>query len=158
MPWREVSPMDEKIRFIEAYQADVFNFRELCAFFGISPKPGYKWVRRWKAEDRPGLKDRSHATLSCPHKTRQDVVSALLAIRRGHPRWGQAKLLQILHKQRPSLPLPARSAAAQLFKRHGLVKPRRRRPHPGHPGPGANPHVASQLRLDRRLQGPVQDP
>jgi transposase InsO family protein len=131
--------MDEKIRFIEAFQASVFNFAELCAFFGISRKTGYKWVERWKAEGRLGLQDRSHATLSCPHRTRQDVVAALLAIRRKHPSWGPAKLLRILRRQRPSLPLPARSTAALLFKRHGLVKPRRRRPHPGHPGLGQTP-------------------
>ncbi len=46
MPWREYSPMDEKIRFIETFQAGVFNFTELCAFFDISRKTGYKWVER----------------------------------------------------------------------------------------------------------------
>lgn len=49
------------------------------------------------------------------------------------------RLLRILRKQRPSLLLPARSTAAQLFTHHGLVKPRRRRPHPGHPGLGQTP-------------------
>ena len=42
MPWREYSPMDEKIRFIETFQAGVFNFTELCAFFDIPRKTGYK--------------------------------------------------------------------------------------------------------------------
>jgi hypothetical protein len=41
MPWRAVLPMDEKIRFIETFQAGVFNFTELCAFFDISRKTGY---------------------------------------------------------------------------------------------------------------------
>ncbi len=139
MPWRAVLPMDEKIRFIETFRAGVFNFTELCAFFDISRKTGYKWVERWKAEGRAGLEDRSHATRSCPHRLRQDVAAVLLAIRRKHLGWGPAKLLRILHNQRPSLPLPARSTTAELFKRHGLVKPRRRRPHPVHPGLGMTP-------------------
>jgi len=139
MPWRECSPMDEKIRFIETFRAGVFNFTELCAFFDISRKTGYKWVQRWKAKDRAGLEDRSHAVHSCPHRLRQDVAAVLLTIRRKHLSWGPAKILRILHGQRPSLPLPARSTAAELFKRHGLVKPRRRRPHPGHPGLGLTP-------------------
>jgi len=136
MPWREVSPMDEKVRFIEAFRSGVFNFTELCAFFGISPKTGYKWVGRWKEQGQAGLEDRSHAVRSCPHQMGEDVAAVLLAIRRKHRGWGPAKLLRIVHKRRPSLPLPARSTTAALFKRHGLVKPRRRRPHPGHPGLG----------------------
>ena len=104
MPWRAVLPMDEKIRFIETFEAGVFNFTQLCAFFDISCKTGYKWVERWKAGGRPGLEDRSHATLSCPHRMRDDVAAVLLAIRRKHSGWGPAKLLRIVHKRRPSLP------------------------------------------------------
>ena len=84
MPWRAVLPMDEKIRFIETFRAGVFNFTELCAFFDISRKTGYKWLQRWKAKDRAGLEDRSHAVHSCPHRLRQDVAAVLLTIRRKH--------------------------------------------------------------------------
>jgi hypothetical protein len=77
-----VLPTDEKLRFIEAFLADVFNFSGLCAFFGISRRAGYKWVERWKSVGRPGLTDRPHATPSFPHRTQADVVAALPAIRR----------------------------------------------------------------------------
>ena len=130
MPWRAILPMDEKIRFIETFHGDIFTVTELCALFGITRKTCYKWLERWKADGRPGL----------------------LAIRRHHPSWGAAKLLRIVHRRRPSLPLPARSTAAAVFKRHNLVKPRRRSPHPGHPGLGHTPHVASQRGLDGRFQ------
>src|SRR3990172_3738306 len=101
MPWRAVLPMDEKIRFIQTYRAGVFNFTELCAFFGISCKTGYKWVERWKAEGREGLEDRSHATHSCPHRIRQDVAALLFSLLPTHIGFGPAKLLRIVHKQRP---------------------------------------------------------
>src|SRR3989304_7629470 len=116
MPWRAILPMDEKIRFIETFQAGVFNFTELCAFFDISRKTGYKWVERWRAEERAGLEDRSHATLSCPHRMREDVAAVLLAIRRKHRGWGTAKVVRMVHKRGPSLPPPARSTTAALFK------------------------------------------
>src|SRR3990172_2053705 len=124
MPWRELSPMDEKVRFIEAFRSGVFRFAELCAFFDISRKTGYKWVGRWKEQGRAGLEDRSHAVRCCPHGMREDVAAVLLAIRRKHRGWGPAKLLRIVHKRRPSLPLPARSTTAARFKRHGLVEQR----------------------------------
>lgn len=139
MPWRAISPMDEKVRFIETFHGDVFSFTELCALFGIARKTGYKWLERWKEDGRLGLEDRSHAPRSFPHRMREDVTAELLTIRRHHPSWGPAKLLRIVRRRRPSLPLPARSTVAALFKRCGLVKPRRRRPHPGHPGLGQTP-------------------
>src|SRR3990170_305917 len=88
MPWRELSPMDEKVRFIEAFRSGIFKFSELCAFFDISRKTGYKWVGRWKEQGRAGLEDRSHAVRSCPHRMREDVAAVLLAIRRKHRGWG----------------------------------------------------------------------
>lgn len=136
MPWRAILPMDEKIRFIETFQAGVFNFAELCAFFDITRKTGYKWVERWRAEGLAGLEDRSHAPRSCPHRMGEDVAAALVAMRRRHPSWGPAKVLRVVQRQRPRLRLPARSTTAELFRRLNLVKPRRRRPHPGHPGLG----------------------
>src|SRR4030065_376287 len=121
MPWRAILPMDEKIRFIETFQAGVFNFAELCAFFDITRKTGYKWVERWRAEGRAGLEDRSHATLSCPHRMREDVAAVLLAIRRKHRGWGPAKLLRIVRGRQPSLPLPARSTPGAPLQWHGVV-------------------------------------
>src|SRR3972149_3229594 len=114
MPWRELSPMDEKVRFIEAFRSGVFRFAELCAFFVISRQTGDKWVGRWKEQGRAGLEDRSHAVRCCPHGMREDGAAVPLANPREAPGWG----------------------AAELVKRHGLVKPRRRRPHPGHSGLG----------------------
>src|SRR3970282_2391705 len=100
MPWRAVLPMDEKIRFIETFQAGVFNFTALCAFFDISRKTGYKWVERWRAEDRAGLEDQSHATLSCPHRMREDVAAVLVGICPKHRGWGPGKWTRVAQQER----------------------------------------------------------
>src|SRR3972149_7281065 len=110
MPWRELSPMDEKVRFIEAFRSGIFKFAELCAFFDISRKTGYKWVGRWKEQGRAGLEDRSHAVRSCPHRMREDVAAGLLAIRRKHRGWGPAELLRVVDKGGPPPPRPRRPA------------------------------------------------
>src|SRR3972149_4380037 len=44
MPWRALSPMDEKVRFIEAFRSGFFKFAMLCAFFDFSRKSGYTGV------------------------------------------------------------------------------------------------------------------
>jgi putative transposase len=62
------------------------------------------------------------------------VVDALLEIRGRHPTWGAKKLLAHLAKKHPSWPLPAKSTAHDILKRHGLVPTPRRRPRRAHPG------------------------
>ena len=42
MPWKEVSPMEEIIRFVMLAQSARFTVSELCEQFGISRKTGYK--------------------------------------------------------------------------------------------------------------------
>ena len=71
MPWRETSPMEERIRFVYCY--------------GISRKTGYKWLRRFEAEGSGGLADRSRAPRRCAHRMAEPVREALLEARRRHP-------------------------------------------------------------------------
>ena len=56
LPWRDVRPMDVKMRISEALRSGGFAFHELCAFLRISRKTGYKWVRRWEEQRQAGLK------------------------------------------------------------------------------------------------------
>ena len=56
MPWREVCPMDERVRLIGAVLAAEQSMRELCASFGISRKTGYKWLTRYTRQGPAGLR------------------------------------------------------------------------------------------------------
>ena len=126
-----------RTRFI----ADALNGRyqshaELCRHYNISRKTGYKWLRRYQELKWPGLLERSHRPRACPHETPDEIVVALLEMRRRHPTWGAEKLLTVLQKRHPDWELPARSTAHDLLKRNGLVNRKRRRPRFGHPGRG----------------------
>ncbi len=134
MPWLETAPMDQRERFITDHQRGLYTMTELCARYGISRKTGYKWLSRFDAEGRSGLRDRSHAPHRCPHRIAEEVAEALCAARRAHPSWGPAKLLDWLAIRRPELPRPAISTAGDLLERRGLVKSRRRRRSHQHPG------------------------
>ena len=135
MPWTQLSAVDMRTRFI----ADALNGRykshtELCRRYNISRKTGYKWLQRYEEQKWPGLLDRSHRPKACPHETPDEVLEALLELRRRHPGWGAKKLLAILETRHPGWDLPARSTAHDLLRRHGLVNKKRRRPRFGHPG------------------------
>jgi putative transposase len=127
MPWRETSPMEERLEFVREYATDLFTMIELAAQYGISPKTGYKWLERYDAEGPLGLCDRSRRPHTSPQATDPDLVEALIAVRRRHPRWGAKKLLAVVRRGAPRGAWPARSTVCELLKRRGLVTARRRR-------------------------------
>ena len=126
MPWARTDWMSERVKFIAAYLEHESPFSDLCLDFGISRKTGYKWVRRYQAEGADALAERSRAPHTHPNAVSSDLVEAILAIRRRHPRWGPRKVRVVLKRQRPRTVLPAASTIGDILKRSGLVRPRRR--------------------------------
>jgi putative transposase len=127
--------MDERQKFVHAALSDRFTMSELCARFGVSRRVGYKWLARFESEGRPGLIDRSRAPHRCPHALAPELVELLVAERTAHPFWGARKLLTVLAaRHRRITTWPAPSTVADLLARRGLVKRRRRRRKPVHPG------------------------
>jgi transposase-like protein len=55
---------------------------KIAADHGISARTVGKWVRRFEAEGEAGLFDRSSAPGSVPHRTSEDRVQAIAALRR----------------------------------------------------------------------------
>jgi putative transposase len=127
MPWRETSPMEQRLEFIREYRSGLFTMTELAAQYGISRKTGYKWVERCDADGVDGLRDRSRRPHGSPHATDPDLIDILVALRRRRPRWGAEKLLTVAARRDPDADWPCRSTVCTLLKQRGLVVSRRRR-------------------------------
>ena len=134
MPWSVRTPMTERREFVEDAQRQLYSMRELCARYGISPRVGYKWLARYRAEGLAGLEDRSRRPHRSPARLDGELAALFVDARARHPTWGARKLLAYLERRHRRLAWPAASTVAALLKREGLVAPRRRRPAPGHPG------------------------
>jgi hypothetical protein len=93
VPWRSTSPEEEHVRFIQWWLEGGVSFVELCRQFGISPKTGYKRLRRFQDWGWEGLGDRSRAPRRHPNATDGAVVERLIAAKRGHLRWSPKKLV-----------------------------------------------------------------
>ena len=132
MPWRETSPMEERLDFIREYESELFTMTELAAQYGISRKTAYKWLARYAGERTDGLRDRSRRPQTSPQATDPDLVDAVVACRRRHPRWGAKKLLAVLARRQPDADWPSRSTVCTVLKQHGLVVPRRWRERSAH--------------------------
>ena len=138
MPWRETSPMEERLQFIRDYETDLLTMTELAAQYGVSRKTGYEWLARYRAEGVTGLLARSRRPHHSPHATDPDLIDLLVAQRQRHPRWGATKLLAVAARHAPAADWPSRSTVCTQLKKRGLVRPRRRR---HAPGPGLKPRT-----------------
>jgi putative transposase len=142
MPWLEATPMEQRERFVRDDRLALYTMTELCDRYGISRKTGYKWLERFDAGGRTGLRDRSRAPHQCPHRITDQVAQLICLARRQHPSGGPEKLLQWLEPRHPDINWPAISTAGDLLARKGLVKKRRRRR--PHLHPGVVPAVTTQ--------------
>ncbi|WP_425269471.1 integrase core domain-containing protein [Leptospira dzoumogneensis] len=127
MPWKEVSPMDEKVKFIAAVCDGSVSISTLCEAFGISRKTGYKWLSRYRKEGPGGLLDKSKTPHSNPNRVGFAEERMILGVRKDHPTWGPLKIRAFLENSNPDLIWPAVSTIGSILQKRGLVKPRKKR-------------------------------
>lgn len=118
--------MEEKVRFINEWRSGAWNFRALCAAYGISHTLGYKYVGRWEESGVQGLEELSRKPRSSPNKTPHHIEMAVVEMRKKHPRWGAEKIITVLRREFPEDPWPAISTGNLILKRNGLTRPKRR--------------------------------
>jgi transposase InsO family protein len=124
--------MEQRKEFVQAAICGEHSFTELCRRFGISRKNGYKWLNRYRIEvafphGDVSFGDRSRRPHRSPTAISSEVEAAIVDLRKQRPHWGPKKLRIVLGKQCPELALPSESTFAAVLKRHGLVRPRRKR-------------------------------
>jgi putative transposase len=59
MPWKQVEPMEERMRKAMKVQRREWPLAELCRRYGISRKTAYKWLACYAAEGVLGLREHS---------------------------------------------------------------------------------------------------
>src|SRR5688572_6007441 len=127
MPWTKTEPMNERVKFIAEWLRHEESVTALCRDAGISRKTGYKWIDRYEQGGVAALAERSRVSRSHPHAVPAEIVEAILALRRQHPRWGPRNLLVVLRRRAPERRWPVASTVGDLLRRAGMVRPRRRR-------------------------------
>ena len=127
MPWKETCAMQERRAFINAWLSQVYNKSQLCRRFGISRPTADKWIQRFCEAGWPGLADRSRAPHNPGNQTPAHLVAIIVATKQRFPHWGPRPIRDLLLREQPQHPWPAVSTFGAILKRHGLVRPRKRR-------------------------------
>ncbi len=131
MPFRETSPVAERIALMREFETGVFTASELCRRHGISRETFYVWQRRCGSEEARWFEDRSHAVACCPHATDGRIADRIMAVRRRFPHFGPKKIKAWLkdesRRKGDDTAWPAASTIGDILKRAGLVEPQRKR-------------------------------
>src|SRR3981081_1139209 len=93
MSWRESCAMDERVSFIADQRTGSWTMTELCERYEISRTTGYKWLDRYRLEGAAGLVERSRAARVHGRATPQNIVDAIVGLRRERPSWGPRKIV-----------------------------------------------------------------
>jgi transposase InsO family protein len=121
MPWQEASTVSLREEFVALAGREGANVRALCRAYGISPKTGYKWLGRYRAEGAAGLADRPRRPRTSPGRAPAEVEARVLALRDEHPAWGGRKLRRRLLDLGEEA--PAASTVTEILRRHGRLDP-----------------------------------
>lgn len=134
MPFRESSPLEERIALFREFETGAFTVSDLCRRYGISRETFYVWKRRRESGDARWFEERSHATGRCPHVTDGRIADRIIAMRRRFPHFGPKKIKARLDDESrtrgDTTVWPAASTIGDILKRAGLVEPQRGRRRP----------------------------
>jgi len=128
MPWQQTCVMQERVKFIMDVLDDTYAMTELCAYYGISRKTGYKWIDRHLQGGIEALSNRSRATHNHPNEISPEVKNSILAVKSRFPKWGAPKIRNRLQRIYPTWnSYPAISTIGLFLHKQGLTCPRKRR-------------------------------
>ena len=128
MPWTETCVMEERVKFIMEVLDGTYSMAELCNYYGISRKIGYKWFNRYRQGGIEALRNRSRAPHNHPHEISHQVKEAILAVKKRFPKWGAPKIRTRLKRIHPRWnSYPAVSTIGLFLHKQGLTCSRKRR-------------------------------
>jgi transposase InsO family protein len=122
MPWKENTTMSQRQEFVREALKEGANIRALCREYGITPRTGYKWIRRYLEQGEAGLYERSRRPQHSPHKSQLQVEEAVLRVRATHPAWGGRKIRWQLGQEGMPV-IPAASTITAILHRYDKIPP-----------------------------------
>jgi transposase InsO family protein len=131
MAWKSISILGQRWRFVKSALKARKTIIELCQFFKISRKTGYKWIARFRQNGRRGLRDQSRRPRHSPAQIRRVWMERIRYLRRHYDQWGGKKIRATLCGQYRPREVPCVRTITNCLRRLKLSRVRRRRPRKG---------------------------
>jgi len=120
----------QRLSWMDMYR-ECGNAAQVSRHFGIPLRTFWRWLDRYDPWDLTSLESKSRRPKSSPAKTLPEVEAKVLALKRGHPRWGKEKLALLLNNQGITI---SAGTVYRILKRRKLSVPyrtkKRRAPKP----------------------------
>ena len=126
MPWKELTVVEERLKFVLKAFKSKENFTEQCRRFGISTKTGYKWLKRFEEGGVAGLKDQPTVAKEVRNKTDDKTQRRIIRLKKRYKSWGAKKIHSLYMRKYPGEYVPCRSTIEEICKREGFTKKKRR--------------------------------
>lgn len=126
MPWKEVTPMNQKVLLIADWESKQFSKTDLSKKYTVSRKTVHKWISRYYAQGIDGLKEQSREPIHKPRATNPDIIEYVIKYKQEHLKRGPKKIYYQLKKQYPKINWPVPSTIGYWLKKHNLVKQRKK--------------------------------
>lgn len=129
MPWKVSDVMEERFRFVEDWRSGAWTIAELCRYYEVTRKTGYKWLERYEQGGIVALADQSRAPQQPWNAIGEEMEEAIIDLRGKYPRWGARKIhaLLALLERKAETGVPAVSTIGAVLKRNGLTVARKRK-------------------------------
>ena len=127
-----LSVVEQRLDAVRAVLAGA-SVVEVARACGVSRQSVHTWLSRYLVEGVPGLADRSHRPMSCPHQASPAVEAEVAEMRRAHPRWGAKRIRMELLRRYPGGTtaagevVPSERTINRVLARHGLLQQRPRK-------------------------------
>lgn len=121
MPWREATPMSERLNMCKLAKEGKFSISELARDFGVSRKTVYKWLDRYCKDGELAVFDKTRRPRKAPNELSPQIVEVVLNLKDEYPMWGPRKLHRLLADQIGEGAASV-SSVVRILSRHGLTE------------------------------------
>lgn len=127
MPWKKPDAKALRQEFVQLATQEGNNVRQLCRYYGISARTGYKWINRYKQDGEAGLVEKSRRPKHNPQQTSGCVEQAVLK-KRTETGWGGRKIARVLEDEgMGNVPHP--NTITDILRRNGKIVEEERAKH-----------------------------
>lgn len=121
MPWKSLSVMDERIKFVISASHQGVNISSLCLDFGISRPTGYLWLNRYRESGSlSSVCELSRRPRHIASRTSPEREQAVINLRNRYG-WGAKKLRVLLLRRDLDMKV---ATINRILKRNGLIDPK----------------------------------
>lgn len=127
MTWTLQNEVTQRTQALSEYLEGNTNIAQLARQHGVSRKTMNKWIARYRAGGWEALHDGSRAPHHQAAELSEEIVLAILKLKKRWPLWGAPKIHHKLREQRIGKNCPVESTVGAVLQRHGLTRAKKKR-------------------------------